>query len=73
MLALKIVDIILEIPNEFPEFNIIYPILIIERTYEEILQNTAALLNKLISYLFRTPRELCNLLFKIYTNRFSNY
>lgn len=63
---------LLHIPNEFPEYNIIFPCLLIERLLPELLQNTTNLLIRTISYYYYTPFKLTELLKYLSSQKFSN-
>ncbi len=70
--ALSTIGELLRIPNEFPEYNIIFPCLLIERLLPELLQNTTNLLIRTISYYYYTPFKLTELLKYLSSQKFSN-
>jgi len=54
------------IDTESVELNIIYPILIIEKLFDELLQTTIDLLSEIISYYFYDIKGLCNILHTLF-------
>ena len=69
--ALGVAQQLMEMPNDEPVYNVVYPLLILEHVFPELLPPTQALLHRLISYYFPHIDELCAILHRLATERFA--
>ena len=61
----------MELPSEFPLFDVAYPVLLLEHILPEIDIHTQNIFTRLVSYYFSEPQELCCVLENLASSAFT--